>query len=518
MPRVRAPQLPQDSVWLNTDRPLSLKNLKGRVVLLDFWTYGCINCLHVLPDLKYLEEKYQNCLTTIAIHSAKFDHEQETENIRQAILRYDIEHPVLIDRNFRVWQDYTVRAYPTFVVIDPQGYVVATVSGEGKREFLDELIGKLIEKAQGTISSSYPQGVASSYPQGVAPQEITFTLEKQQNSLITPLAFPGKVLADEASNRLFVADTGYHRIVVSTLKGEVLQIIGTGKPGFTDGQFTDAQFSAPQGMTIDAIHQILYVADTGNHTIRRVDLERGKVETIAGTGQQSRNLRPHSGKALEIALNSPWDLELSENQLFIAMAGSHQIWRLLETGILTTYAGSGAEGWADGHTTHAAFAQPSGLTTNGETLFVADSEISSIRAIDLRSSQVTTLCGSGDLYGFGDVDGTDDAARLQHPLGITFANGSVWIADTYNHKIKSVNPESRLCHTVLGDGTPGHQDGKYPQFFEPSGLSATQTHLYIADTNNHAIRQVDLQTLEVRAIAFPSLCAPDVCFPKSRRF
>lgn len=514
MARVRAPQLPPDSIWLNTDRPLSLKNLKGRIVLLDFWTYGCINCLHVLPDLKYLEEKYRNSLTTIAVHSAKFGHEQETENIRQAILRYDIEHPVLIDNDFRVWQDYAVRAYPTFVVIDAQGYVIATVSGEGKRDFLDELIGKLIQEAKGTISSSYLQGDT--------PQELTFLLEKQQDLLITPLAFPGKVLADEASDlfelstkgRLFIADTGHHRIVISTLNGEVLQMIGTGKPGLTDGAASDAQFLAPQGMTIDSGY--LYIADTGNHTIRRVDLERGMVETIAGTGQQSRNLRPHGGKSLEIALNSPWDLVFIENQLFIAMAGSHQIWQLqLETGILTTYAGTGAEGWADGLTTHAAFAQPSGLTTNGESLFVADSEISSIRSVSLRSPKVDTLCGSGDLYGFGDVDGTGEAVRLQHCMGINFAKNALWIADTYNHKIKRVNPENGYCQTILGDGTSGNQDGKNAQFFEPSGLTATQTHLYIADTNNHAIRRVDLQTLDVTTITFQNLCTPDVCFPKT---
>ncbi len=507
MARVRAPQFPQNFVWLNTERPLSLKNLKGRVVLLDFWTYGCINCLHILPDLKYLEEKYRDELTAIAVHSAKFDHEQETENIRQAILRYDIEHPVLIDQEFRVWQDYAVRAYPTFIVIDPQGYVVATVSGEGKRDFLDELIGKPIQEAKGTISSSDPQGVAS--------QELTFLLEKQQNPLITPLAFPGKVLADEASNRLFIADTGHHRIVVSTLKGEVLQIIGTSEPGFTDGEISEAQFLAPQGMAIDSLY--LYVADTGNHVIRRVDLARGMVETIAGTGQQSRNLYPHSGKALEVALNSPWDLVLIKNQLFIAMAGSHQIWQLLETKILTTYAGSGAEGWADG-TTYAAFAQPSGITTDRESLFVADSEISSIRAIGLDISEVKTICGSGDLYDFGDVDGTGETVRLQHCMGITFTKNTLWIADTYNHKIKRVNPTTGFCKTVLGDGNPGHQDGKNAQFFEPSGLTATQTHLYIADTNNHTIRRVDLQTLDVTTIALPNLCAPNVCLPKSVKF
>ena len=230
-PRVRAPELPQDRIWLNTDRPLALKQLKGRVVVLDFWTYCCINCLHVLPDLKYLENKYKDSLTVIGIHSAKFDQEKEAQNIRQAVLRYDIEHPVLVDSNFDVWQQYAVRAWPTLMVIDPEGYVIGYVSGEGNRDVLDQLIEQLIGEHQekGTINF----------------QELSLTLEKQRQPLATPLAFPGKVLADEDGERLFIADSGHHRIVVSHLSGEIQHVIGTGKPGLTDGSFEEAQFFAP---------------------------------------------------------------------------------------------------------------------------------------------------------------------------------------------------------------------------------------------------------------------------------
>lgn len=508
MVRVRAPELPQGD-WLNTDRPLVLKNLRGRIVLLDFWTYCCINCLHILPTLKYLEQTYKDSLTVIGIHSAKFDHEQEVDNVRQAILRHDIEHPVLMDSDFQIWQQYAVRAYPTLVVIDPQGYVVHSVSGEANRDALSELVGKIVQEHQtkGTIHF----------------QELSLTLEKQNNSTLTPLAFPGRVLADEASDRLFIADSGHHRIVITTLNGEVLQIAGTGKPGFTDGAFADAQFTSPQGMTLDRVNQILYVADTENHAVRQLNLNQGTVKTIAGTGAQSHTIYPHGGKALETPLNSPWDLKLvgnnlQNNQLFIAMAGSHQIWQMqLEAGVVTTYAGTGAEGCADGLATESAFAQPSGITTNGQELFIADSETSSIRAISLEAaSTVRTVCGSGDLFGFGDQDGTGEAARLQHCLGVEFAENVLWVADTYNHKIKRVDPKSGNCETVLGNGRAGDCDRKSQtaQFFEPSGISATKAHLYIADTNNHAIRQVDLHTLDVTTLSFPHLCAPDVCFPR----
>ncbi|MEH2348171.1 MAG: thioredoxin-like domain-containing protein [Nostoc sp.] len=502
LPRVRAPELPQNYSWLNTDKPLSLKQFKGRVVILDFWTYCCINCLHILPNLKYLEQKYKDSLTVIGVHSAKFDNEKETENIRQAILRYDIEHPVIVDSNFRLWEEYAVRAWPTLIIIDPEGYVIGQIAGEGNRDTLDELIQKLIQQHQdkGTINF----------------QELSLTLEKQRKPLITPLAFPGKVLATQAG--LFIADSGHHRLIMSSFDGEILHLIGTGKSGLTDGAFNEAQFFAPQGMAYDTENQILYVADTENHTLRRVDLKRQVVEAIAGTGEQSRNIHPHGGAALETALNSPWDLVKVGNTLFIAMAGPHQIWEMdLETSIIKTYAGTGAEACIDGSLTESAFAQPSGISTDGEELYIADSEVSSIRGVGIvEPYQVRTVCGSGGLFGFGDVDGQGEDVRLQHCLGVEFAQSFLWVADTYNHKIKLVSPSGN-CQTVLGDGSVGLQDGqgKNSRFFEPSGLSAIDSYLYIADTNNHAIRRVDLNTFEVTTLEFIGLCAPDVCIPSN---
>ncbi len=473
------------------------------MVILDFWTYCCINCLHVLPELKYLENKYRDSLTVIGIHSAKFDNEKEAENIRQAILRYDIEHPVLVDTNFDVWQEYAVRAWPTLIVIDPQGYVIGQVSGEGNRDVLDRLISQIIQehKDKGTINF----------------QELGFILEKQRKPLATPLAFPGKVLVDGEGNHLFIADSGHHRIVLSSLDGEVQYVIGTGKAGLTDGSFSEAQFFAPQGMALDAENQILYVADTENHVIRLIDFKHQQVKTVAGTGEQSYQMKPHSGLGLETALNSPWDLEKVDSRLLIAMAGPHQIWELqLETGRVSTYAGTGAEACFDGSLNEAAFAQPSGLTTDGRELYVADSEASSIRGVGLVDDlPVRTICGSGELFGFGDVDGEGLDVRLQHCLGVEYTQNYLWVADTYNHKIKRVDPRTGSCQTLLGDCTAGHQDGqgRKAQFFEPSGLSATTTHLYIADTNNHAIRHVALDSFEVKTLEFPGLCAPDLCLP-----
>jgi thiol-disulfide isomerase/thioredoxin len=545
MPRVRAPEFPGNYPWLNTEKPLSIASLKGRVVLLDFWTYCCINCLHVLPDLKYLEQKYKDSLTVIGVHSAKFENEKEVENIRQAILRYDIEHPVIVDSGMKVWQSYAVRAWPTLMVIDPESYVVGFVSGEGNRDALDELVGKLVAEYKDKNAIAF--------------KELRFSLEKQRKPVSTPLAFPGKVLAfaitatqakeldiDEAlleemtenseyldeivepgpansviqslvGSCLFIADSGHNRIVVSTIEGEVLHVIGTGKPGLTDGDFAEAEFFAPQGMAFDADTQILYVADTENHAIRKIDFTTERVETVAGTGEQSHEIGTHSGKGLETQLNSPWDLERVGNRLFIAMAGSHQIWEMqLDTGMIATYAGNGRESCVDGNLTESAFSQPSGLATDRSQLFVADSEISSIRAIGIdEDPEVRTVCGSGELFGFGDKDGRAEEVRLQHCLGVEYAQNYLWVADTYNHKIKRIDHRGGMCITMIGDGTAGLVDAKglNARFFEPSGLSAIGPHLFIADTNNHVIRRVELDTLIVTTLNLSGLCAPDVCLP-----
>lgn len=507
MARIRAPELPQDAQWLNTPQPLSLQQLKGRIVVLDFWTYCCINCLHILPDLKYLEEKYEDVLTVIGVHSAKFDHEREVENVRQAILRYDIEHPVVLDNHFHLWDQYTVRAWPTLVVIDPAGYIVGSVSGEGKRAVLDELIDKMVQEHRQT-------GMLKSEP-------LHLILEKA-NQPDRRLAFPGKVLADQPSDTLFIADSGHHRIVATTLTGHLQFTIGRGDAGLWDGDFDEAQFSSPQGMALDSERQILYVADTGNHTIRKVDLQARTVETLAGVGTQSRILHPHGGDARELPLNSPWDLVQFRHFLIIAMAGSHQIWGLdLSDERIGTLVGTGAEACHDGGPDVAAFAQPSGLTTNGQELFVADSEGSSIRAVELDNTPlVRTLCGSGDLFGFGDQDGQGDRVRLQHCLGLEYVEPQqIWIADTYNHKIKRLDLQTGNCQTILGSGKAGFQDGRgtAAEFYEPSDVSWAGDWLYIADTNNHAIRRVYLPALEVSTLHFPDLCTPKVCLRQNNR-
>lgn len=487
--KVNAPEFPPDIDWLNTDRPLSLRELRGKVVLLDFWTYCCINCMHIIPDLRKLEQKYAKELVVIGVHSAKFKTERETENIRQAILRYEIEHPVINDWQMDVWQEYGARAWPTLILIDPEGKVVGRASGEGIYEPFDDAISKVIATfdRDGKIDR----------------RSLDLKLERQRTP-VSLLAFPGKVLADEKTQQLFIADSNHNRIVVVSLRdSSVKEVIGSGEIGMNDGDFGQASFNHPQGMAFDG--KKLYVADTENHSIRVVDFETRSVTRIAGTGQQARSFNK-GGDGLVTELNSPWDLVLYDGALYVAMAGPHQLWKLdLKTGRALPYAGSGREARIDGLLAESALAQPSGLTTDGKKLYFADSEVSSIRSADLDpNGRVDTIVG-GDLFEFGDRDARGLEARLQHPLGVVYDDAGLYVADTYNNKIKRVSLKDRSSKSFLGTGESGLKDGDKATFDEPGGISLANGKLYIADTNNHAIRVADLKSRRVETLQIKGL-------------
>lgn len=478
---VPAPEFPAGLDWLNVEKPLALADLRGKIVLLDFWTYGCINCMHVIPDLKRLEEKYADELVVIGVHSAKFENEGETDNIRRIIQRYELAHPVINDKDFQVWQLYGANAWPTFVLIDPAGEVVGYQSGEGIYDLFDEILGTMVVE----------------WADEIDPTPLALVLER--DSLVdSPLLFPGKVLADVAHDRLFIADSNHNRIVVTDLTGRVQAVIGSGPAGLRDGTFESAQFFRPQGMTL-ADENTLYVADTENHALRRVDLAAGLVATVAGDGTQVY-LRVDSAPAGETGLNSPWDVLYHDGLIYVAMAGQHQLWVYDPAGeTIRLFAGSGREELRDGPLLQGGLNQPSGLATDGRLLYFADSEASAIRSADLDpAGALATIVGTG-LFDFGDVDGVGDAVRLQHPLAVAYQDGLLYVADTYNSKIKTVDPAARRVQTLFG-GPAGWQDGPEPRFDEPGGLSVAGDRLYIADTNNHAVRVADLATGEVTTL------------------
>jgi sugar lactone lactonase YvrE len=356
------------------------------------------------------------------------------------------------------------------------------MSGEGVYDAFDQLIAKVIETFDARKQ--------------IDRRPLSLKLERHRTPT-SVLSFPGKVLADEKSRRLFIADSNHNRIVVVSLDdSSVLEVIGSGEIGLSDGDYTTATFNHPQGMALDG--DTLFVADTENHALRSVDLAKRNVTTIAGTGKQSRQHVTFGGQGKQVALNSPWDLTVHGGMLYIAMAGPHQLWKMNpKTGGITPYAGSGREGRIDGRLAEAALAQPSGLTTDGKRLYFADSEVSAIRSADLDpNGEVRTIVGE-DLFEFGDRDGKGTEVRLQHPLGVVFHDGWLYITDTYNNKIKRVSPNNQTSETFAGTGHGDLRDGKTAAFDEPAGISYAAGKLYVADTNNHVIRTVDLKTRQV---------------------
>lgn len=487
--KIDAPEFPDGLEWLNVPTQLKLAELKGKVVLLDFWTYGCVNCMHNLPYLKKLQAEFPNELVIIGVHSAKFATEGNTENLRSIALRYGLTYPIVNDAGFDVWRLWGPTGWPTLLLIDPAGKVVGGSSGEGFYDTYRGIIVSLVKEfdAQKRIDRT---PIAARPERDRAPSSI--------------LSFPGKIRVDPERDRLFVADSGRNRVVVSDLAGNVVDIAGNGEAGFADGGFAEARFSNPQGMAFSPDGSLLYVADTGNHSIRALDLAARTVATIAGTGAQSASYPPDNGVGPAAALSSPWDLALDGKNLYIAMAGSHQIWKMeLSSLVVSALAGSGAEGYLDAAADEAELAQPSGLSLAPDgKLYFADSEASSIRAVDLRApgGPVSTVAGSGEsLFEFGAEDGVGKAARFQHPLGVVWMEGALFVADTYNHRIRRIDPRTGETTTLAG-GAGGYRNGAEAAFNEPGGIDAAGGKLYVADTNNHAIRVVDPRSGEASAI------------------
>jgi thiol-disulfide isomerase/thioredoxin len=530
--RVRASRL-SGRGWLNTGgRELSVEGLRGKIVVLDFWTFCCVNCLHVLDELRMLEEQHRDVLVIVGVHSPKFAHEADPVALAAAIERYEVRHPVLDDPELTTWSAYTARAWPTLVVIDPEGYVVAHMAGEGHLHNLEVLVADLVRMhdAKGTLH----RGDGPYVP----PEPTSGTLR-----------FPAKAIALPGGT-LLVADAGHHSLAEIAPDGETLvRRIGSGERGLADGGPDDAQFSEPNGLCLvpDELRAELgfdvLVADTVNHALRGVRLDDGVVTTVAGTGEQymvgaADNVRArpgdepdtdrlpvrrdgpgtdrsgvgYDGPPLDIRLSSPWDVVWSPaaGAFVVAMAGNHTLWALdLTEDRITRLAGTMNEGLVDGPAADAWFAQTSGLAVEATgRLWLADSEVSALRFLDVvpatrdaattrdaaatHDATVGTAIGAG-LFDFGHRDGPADQALLQHPLGVAvLPDGSIAIADTYNGAVRRYAPP-------LDDapaGTVGAVTTLATGLAEPSGIVvevvADGIRLVVVESAAHRLTRIAL--------------------------
>ncbi|MFJ6418029.1 NHL domain-containing thioredoxin family protein [Paeniglutamicibacter sp. NPDC091659] len=497
--KVRASELVGRN-WLNTGgKQLSLEDLRGKITILDFWTFCCINCLHVLDELRPLEAKYSDVLVTVGVHSPKFEYEADPVALAAAVERYEIHHPVLDDPELVTWQAYAARAWPTLVVVDPEGYIVAHLSGEGHASGMESLIEELIAEhtEKGTLHRGDGPYVAPPAREG-------------------DLRFPGKAVALENGNFL-VGDSGHHRIVeLGNDLTTVVRTFGSGVKGFADGDAETAQFNEPQGLTLlpaklaASLGYHVVVADTVNHRLRSLNLETGAVGTLAGNGvqrlldaEQARTAADNAdadawisdlgNDPLNTSLSSPWDVLWSEkaNAVVIAMAGTHQIFSFDPSSLaLRVFAGTGLEGLADGKPGESWFAQSSGLASDAQgNIWVADSETSALRRLVLAEDgsveAVESAIGAG-LFDFGFRDGAADQARLQHPLGVAvLPDGSVAIADTYNGAVRRYDPATATVST-LARGLNEPADVQLDDTVDGEPV------LLVVETNNHQLVRLPL--------------------------
>ncbi|MEW1749218.1 NHL domain-containing thioredoxin family protein [Streptomyces angustmyceticus] len=467
--RVRAPELIGKGGWLNTgNKDLTLSDLRGRIVVLDFWTFCCVNCLHVLDELRELEERHRDTVVIIGVHSPKFVHEAEHQAVVDAVERYGVEHPVLDDPELATWKQYAVRAWPTLVVIDPEGYVVAQHAGEGHAHAIEKLVEEL--EAEHAAKGTLRRGDGPYVP----PEPVAGDLR-----------FPGKAVRLPTGS-LLVSDTTRHQLVELAADGErVLRRFGTGERGLTPDTFNE-----PQGLALLPDGRVA-VADTVNHAIRVLDPETGALETVAGTGKQWWQGSPASGPARDVDLSSPWDLAWWQERLWIAMAGVHQLWTYdPAAGTVEVAAGTTNEGLVDGPAAEAWFAQPSGLAAAGDRLWIADSETSAVRWAERAEAGdgyvIRTAVGTG-LFDFGHRDGAADQALLQHPLGVTaLPDGSVAVADTYNHALRRFDPATGEVTTLATD------------LREPSAAVLVDDDIVVVESARHRLTRLRLPEEAVR--------------------
>ena len=459
--------LTQDCEWVNTPVRYTAKDLKNRILLLDFWTYACVNCFQAASEIEHLKKEFGPSLTVIGIHSAKFLNERETRNIKAAIDRYEIRHPVINDWSFTIWDKFGIRAWPSFVLINPDGKVIKKFEGEGEGKNIKNEILKLKASFKGKIEEK--------------PLLIDAEVSPQ-----SPLKFPNKITFAQDIKTIFISDTGNNRILATDLTGKI--------------KYALSGFHQPHGLLYHK--NSLIVADTKNHQIKQVDLKTKNVTVLAGTGFRGHTYHPQNKPAIEVPLASPWALESykSPDLLAVAMAGLHQIWVYdFNSKQFSVLAGNGTEAMHDGKYPMNALAQPSALSFYDDKLYFLDAESSSLRVLHDRF--LTTIIGKG-LFEFGFSDGLPPQAQLQHPQGLSVTQDGAVIADTFNHALRLYNFKTRVLSTLSGQGRSGFKNGNFKEalFNEPSGVIRIKNSYFVTDTNNHQIRVVNLINQKVTSL------------------
>lgn len=462
--KMPAPLFPEHSQWFNVTRPLTLRDLRGKVVLLVFWTDGCALSLGSLPKLKLLQSRYGNRLAIIGVHAPRYPVEHDLEQLQQTLREYAIDFPVITDHDYSISRAYGSNTWPGYALINPVGRFIGIRKGAAPLDYLSDLINLTLDRYD-------KKGIVDDKPLPIA--KLATPNDKE------PLLFPQALLAHQ--DRLYIADTGHHRILITDLNGKILDQIGSGVFGWQDGNYHSATMTYPVSIAKGEDKHTLYVAERYTNVVRRIDLKRRTISRVAGTNEIVATATD-AGSAIKSRLNFPQGLYFLNGKLYIAMAGSRQIWQYdPKTGMLSHTAGNGQIGTRDGSFAESSFVQPHGLTSDGKLLFVIDSEGNSLRVLDFNKRRVIKLTG-GDYTHFGDHTGPAPLTLFSRPTASLYLNKKLLVADTYNHSIKVIDLKRGKSSPLLLVDEKGHAFDKAIQSMAIAGEK-----LFLLDTGNASI-------------------------------
>ena len=461
-----APELPRGLQWLNAPAT-TLYEQRGRIVALAFVNGASAWCAQRLNDLALLQARYLGRLQALAIHVPRFDSERDPQQALKRLRRHGNALPLAHDADWVAWQRFGVESWPTVLLIDGEGQVRHRAVGADGLADLERQIGRLCDGLR------------------APPDDDLRSFRETRPEPRMPLNFPTGLVA--TPDRLFVADTGHHRVLECNHHGRVIRQFGMGTPDLADGELNHAAFRRPQGLAL--VRESLYVADTGNHALRRINLATSSVDTLCGNGRAGEPAEGVVDVPRNVPLSQPQALVVNNNQIYLAMAGDNRIWSYdLGSRDLRARAGSGQLDVRDGSGPMAAFAQPTGLASVLQTLYVCDAVGSAVRSVQLRGDVVQTLIGQG-AWVFGAEDGPRDSARLQHPQAIALSPDApvMWLADSGNGSLRTLRLGGGELTTV---SLPRPLHG-------PAGLSVAAGAVWIAETDAHAVLRYDIATGEL---------------------
>ena len=461
-----APELSDRLEWVNAER-IRLGECTGRVVVLAFFNQASAYCHTLLETLHHLALKHPQRLQVIGLHVPKYPFERDGARVAEGISRLGIRFPVASDTDYIAWQHYGIHGWPSLALIDANGRLRQVLAGDVNAQLIEDTLQPLLDDAPSPLDDTRAS--------------ISGRRESGSRTLHHPA---GIAIGPE---RMYIADAGHHQVLECNLHGRVLTRYGTGHAELVDGGPDECAFDAPHGLLLH--REALYVADTGNHALRRINLRTGQVETLAGNGRPGTLEGQRIDTPREASLNRPWGLALDGERLYISLAGLNQVWAWeMASGALVHVAGSGQFGHGDGHARSARMAHPAGLAALQNTLYIVESGSATLRRLSFNDGQLRTLVGSG-VFEFGHEDGPRERASLSCPQGLALQVDSpvLWLADAGNDRLRTLRlgggsvATARIEHTLN----------------RPQAIASGEGAVWLVNTDAHQVLRMDLATGEV---------------------